>query len=158
MALKTTEQFIAEAKEIHGDVYDYSKVSYTGYKNPVTLICRVPGHGPFRQKPDDLINGGNKCGCPKCHVSVEKAKNKSRSRGRVTTSKNCGGGAKKQMNGETRSRIREASTLKLWGSVFGAMAGKAIDEEKFSSAASEFKSARPLVEPDAVEDDQSDEI
>ena len=29
---KTTEQFISEAKDVHGDKYDYSKVDYKNNK------------------------------------------------------------------------------------------------------------------------------
>ncbi|HDV2027851.1 TPA: GIY-YIG nuclease family protein [Escherichia coli] len=59
---KTTEQFIAEAKAVHGDKYDYSKVEYKGYKTKVKIIC--PIHGEFEQTPSDHINHGNRC--PKC--------------------------------------------------------------------------------------------
>ena len=34
------ERFIAKAKEIHGDRYDYSKVAYTTSKERVTIICK----------------------------------------------------------------------------------------------------------------------
>lgn len=46
---KTTEQFIKEAKEIHGDTYDYSKVIYKGVHNKVILLCKE--HGEFKQTP-----------------------------------------------------------------------------------------------------------
>ena len=68
---KTTEQFIAEGKMIHGDKYDYSKVVYVGNKEKVTIIC--PIHGEFRQKPIEHLRS---CGCTKC--AKENAK---RSRG-----------------------------------------------------------------------------
>lgn len=42
---KTTEQFISEAKQIHGDKYDYSKVNYHNGKQKVEIIC--PKHGSF---------------------------------------------------------------------------------------------------------------
>ena len=35
MAKLTTEEFIAKAKAVHGDRYDYSKVQYV-----LTKICR----------------------------------------------------------------------------------------------------------------------
>lgn len=41
----TTEQFIKEAKKIHGDKYDYSKVEYNGNKTKVCIVC--PIHGEF---------------------------------------------------------------------------------------------------------------
>ena len=36
---KTTEEFIEQAKTIHGDKYDYSKTEYKGAKNKVCIIC-----------------------------------------------------------------------------------------------------------------------
>jgi len=59
--IKTTEEFINRAKEIHGDKYDYSKVVYKGKKEHVTIIC--PEHGEFQQRANFHLNGG---GCPKC--------------------------------------------------------------------------------------------
>lgn len=58
----TTEEFISNAIEIHGDIYDYSKVKYDGNKVKVTIICRE--HGEFLQKPNNHIS--LKHGCPKC--------------------------------------------------------------------------------------------
>lgn len=58
---KTTEQFVAEAKSIHGDKYDYSKVSYINNSTKVCIVC--PKHGEFMQYPKDHINGN---GCRKC--------------------------------------------------------------------------------------------
>ncbi len=57
----TTEEFIAKAKEIHGDKYDYSSVVYNGNKNKVKIIC--PIHGEFMQIAAIHMNGG---GCPAC--------------------------------------------------------------------------------------------
>lgn len=59
---KTTEQFIKEAKEMHGDEYDYSLVNYVNYKTKVKIIC--PKHGAFEQEPDLHIRGS---GCPYCY-------------------------------------------------------------------------------------------
>ena len=36
----TTEKFINKAKNIHGEVYDYSLVNYNGTKIPVEIMCR----------------------------------------------------------------------------------------------------------------------
>lgn len=54
--------FINRAKEIHGNIYDYSKTEYTKAKEPVTIICRK--HGEFKQRPQDHVL--KSCGCPKC--------------------------------------------------------------------------------------------
>jgi uncharacterized protein YggL (DUF469 family) len=58
---KTTEQFIKEAIEKHGNKYDYSKVDYVNNKTKVCIIC--PEHGEFWQDPNSHLSG---CGCPKC--------------------------------------------------------------------------------------------
>lgn len=57
----TTKIFIARAKEIHGDKYDYSEVEYVNYKTKVKIIC--PIHGEFWQTPREHLNGN---GCQKC--------------------------------------------------------------------------------------------
>lgn len=61
-AKKTTKEFIAEARTVHGDKYDYSKVEYNGNKKHITIICSE--HGEFRQLPSDHLNKGS--GCPEC--------------------------------------------------------------------------------------------
>lgn len=61
---KTTEQFIADAKSVHGDKYDYSKAKYTGAHNKVIITC--PKHGDFEQEPNVHLKG---FGCPKCSQS-----------------------------------------------------------------------------------------
>ena len=52
----STNKFIEKAKKIHGDKYNYSKVSYTKAKNKVTIICAK--HGEFQQTPDRHLHGG----------------------------------------------------------------------------------------------------
>ena len=63
----TTEDFIKQAKQIHGDKYDYSKVIYNGYEEHVTIIC--PIHGEYSQSPDSHLHSG---GCPKCGATLSK--------------------------------------------------------------------------------------
>lgn len=58
----TKEDFIAKAKKIHGDKYDYSKVEYVNNKTKVCIIC--PTHGEFWQKPNCHLSGDR---CPKCN-------------------------------------------------------------------------------------------
>ena len=58
---KTTEQFIEEARQVHGDKYDYSKVNYINNSTKVCIIC--PEHGEFWQRPNDHLSGQ---GCPAC--------------------------------------------------------------------------------------------
>jgi hypothetical protein len=57
----TTEEFIAKAKAIHGDRYDYSKATYVSSKNKITITCKK--HGDFTQRPDaHLVGGCRLCG------------------------------------------------------------------------------------------------
>ena len=44
---KPQDNFIAQCKCVHGDLYDYSQTVYKGKRNRVTIICRK--HGPFEQ-------------------------------------------------------------------------------------------------------------
>ena len=44
-----TERFVEEAKKVHGDKYDYSKVAYSSCNQKVCIIC--PVHGEFEQMP-----------------------------------------------------------------------------------------------------------
>lgn len=57
----TQDAFIAKAKEIHGDKYDYSKVNYKQSFIKVTIVCKT--HGDFEQRAVDHISGR---GCPIC--------------------------------------------------------------------------------------------
>ncbi len=57
----TTESFIAEAKEIYGDRYDYSKVVYKNKDHRVVVMC--PIHGDFQVYAREHLDGK---GCPKC--------------------------------------------------------------------------------------------
>ena len=56
-----TEEFIAKAKEIHGDTYDYSKVEYIDSKTNIIIICKK--HGEFPQTPHTHLRN---CGCDSC--------------------------------------------------------------------------------------------
>ena len=56
------DKFIEKAISVHGNIYDYSKVVYTGNKNKVEIIC--PTHGSFWCKPNSHISTKN--GCPRC--------------------------------------------------------------------------------------------
>lgn len=58
---RTTEQFIANAKQVHGDRYDYSLVEYLAATDKVAIIC--PDHGPFEQAPNGHLGGK---GCYEC--------------------------------------------------------------------------------------------
>jgi very-short-patch-repair endonuclease/Zn ribbon nucleic-acid-binding protein len=59
----TKEKFIEQAKKIHGNKYDYSKIEYKNISNKIKIIC--PIHGEFEQIPS--IHILKKSGCPKCY-------------------------------------------------------------------------------------------
>lgn len=59
---KTTEEFIAEAKLVHGDKYDYSKVKYSERNSKIVIICHI--HGEFQQTPKHHLS--SIYGCPYC--------------------------------------------------------------------------------------------
>lgn len=58
---KSTEMFIKDAVEVHGDKYIYSNVVYKGTHMCVEILC--PTHGVFEQSPASHLFGR---GCPKC--------------------------------------------------------------------------------------------
>ena len=60
---KTKEEFIKEARKVHGDKYDYSKIEYVNNATKVTIICPKHGHDEFWQTPNSHLQGH---GCPKC--------------------------------------------------------------------------------------------
>ena len=62
---KTTENFIKESVDIHGDRYDYSLVDYKRAFDNVTLKCNKCGH-IFPITPHDHLKGK---GCPRCKES-----------------------------------------------------------------------------------------
>lgn len=57
----TTADFIARAKAVHGDRYDYSLAEYQSNQKHVTIVCCE--HGPFQQSPANHYVGK---GCPDC--------------------------------------------------------------------------------------------
>ena len=61
-ARKTTEDFFTEARKVHGDKYDYTKVDYVNNHTNVCIIC--PEHGEFWQKPSNHLRGQK---CQKCY-------------------------------------------------------------------------------------------
>src|SRR5690606_19081413 len=58
---KTTEEFIIDAKKIHGNKYDYSLVDYRKNNISINIVCNI--HGVFKQTPSAHLNNS---GCPKC--------------------------------------------------------------------------------------------
>lgn len=60
-AKKTTKEFVKDARKVHGDRYDYSRVRYRNSRDRVTIVCRV--HGEFCQQPTSHVSGK---GCLLC--------------------------------------------------------------------------------------------
>ncbi len=56
------EEFIARAREIHGDKYSYDLVQYKNMLEKIEIVC--PKHGSFWQTPGNHISNMN--GCPRC--------------------------------------------------------------------------------------------
>ena len=71
-ARKTLEEFIENARSVHGDRYDYSKVDYIDTSTKVIINCKI--HGDFKQTPNNHFI--QKQGCPNCGVIT--ASNKTR--------------------------------------------------------------------------------
>lgn len=59
--LKPLDKFIEGATDIHGKLYDYSNVVYTGAHSKVRIVCKE--HGEFLQEPNAHLKGK---GCPTC--------------------------------------------------------------------------------------------
>jgi hypothetical protein len=62
----STDEFIARARVVHGNKYDYSSADYVTSHSKVKIIC--PEHGSFWQSPATHTMG-NKAGCPGCATS-----------------------------------------------------------------------------------------
>lgn len=58
---KTTENFVRDARKVHGKRYSYKKTNYVNNNTYVTIICRI--HGAFEQKPHAHLQHQ---GCPIC--------------------------------------------------------------------------------------------
>lgn len=60
----TTAEFVSRAREVHGDVYDYTDTVYTIALEKVEVTCKA--HGAFSQLPYNHLAGS---GCPNCSQS-----------------------------------------------------------------------------------------
>ena len=60
----TKKEFIRRSNEIHGNLYNYSKVRYANVSTYVDIICKK--HGIFKQTPDNHMRNR---GCPSCKSS-----------------------------------------------------------------------------------------
>lgn len=62
-AINPTEYYINRFKEVHSNIYDYSKFIYR--ENSKNSIITCPIHGDFEQTPCNHVNGK---GCRKCSI------------------------------------------------------------------------------------------
>lgn len=60
-----TKEWIEEARKVHGEKYDYSKVDYTTNEVYITIICK---NHQFQQTPHNHLKGR---GCGKCKNKTE---------------------------------------------------------------------------------------
>jgi len=58
----TINEFVENAKKVHGKKYDYEKINYINNATKIIIIC--PIHGEFKQIPRNHIY--LKRGCPRC--------------------------------------------------------------------------------------------
>ena len=58
---RTTDEFVAQARIVHGDKYNYDKTEYVNKRTKVCITC--PKHGDFWQNAQSHLNG---CGCKEC--------------------------------------------------------------------------------------------
>ena len=67
---KSLASFISDARQVHGDRYDYSKVKYINSHTRVCIMC--PIHGEFWQTPAKHIYRGQGCSiCNQSHLEKE---------------------------------------------------------------------------------------
>jgi hypothetical protein len=64
-----TIEFIENARKIHGNKYDYSKVNYIKNNINVEIVC--PIHGSFFQHPSSHLKGAD---CKKCSIDITRNK------------------------------------------------------------------------------------
>ncbi len=89
------ETFLNRAKEIYGNKYDYSKVTYVNQSTPVTIIC--PEHGEYTRTPSYHLQGGD---CPVC--------------ARERTLAGC----RKPMSAEAKAKRRQTNLQKYGATTF----------------------------------------
>ena len=63
---KSNEQFIKEARRIHGNKYNYALVKYKSAHSHIMLICNKCGK-IFKITPHEHLKGN---GCPRCNESI----------------------------------------------------------------------------------------
>lgn len=64
-AINKSEYFINMCKEVHGNTYNYDKVTYKTNSTEIIIKCKI--HGDFLQTPNNHLSKGS--GCPKCKTN-----------------------------------------------------------------------------------------
>lgn len=68
---RTTEEYVTLAKQVHGDLYDYSGTVYTGSKDPITYYCKTC-KDDYTQEANSHLRG-TKCGrCSKREAGLKR--------------------------------------------------------------------------------------
>ena len=67
---KTSDTFVLQSRNVHGDKYDYSKVEYVNNSTKVCIIC--PEHGEFWQTPKHHLHGQGCSLCAKRDASIKR--------------------------------------------------------------------------------------
>ena len=84
----STEEFIAKARLVHGEMYDYSKTMYLNTRTKIVITCS--SHGDFLQTPDAHLHGR---GCDPCSRKTRSQMRNQKSRENfVSKAKNIHGG------------------------------------------------------------------
>lgn len=68
---KTSEQFITQVKQLHGDVFTFARTNYVGDGVKVTITCKQ--HGDFTPTPSNILRGS---GCPVCALEEASKRNR----------------------------------------------------------------------------------
>lgn len=82
----TTEQFVAKAKSVHGEKFDYSETEYVNNSTKICIIC--PTHGESWILPRQHLIG---FGCRKCGYDARKKKQPKSTASFVTDAKSVHG-------------------------------------------------------------------
>jgi very-short-patch-repair endonuclease len=63
----TTDEFIIQARLVHGDRFDYDLIDYVNMSTKIRVVCRKHNIG-FNQTPTNHLHGP--IGCPECNENI----------------------------------------------------------------------------------------
>ena len=96
------EQFIAKAKAIHGDLYDYSETVLSGSQDPISFKCNRCGTTRTLSQAQCHIRKNRPCGCKPCNHD------------RTSPCKVCGTGVSSKVYYKQGSRCIECYQDRQW--------------------------------------------